>query len=111
VRDAMQKMPAVGTLSTPGSLAYPFRYSSQEITKKGERRIILMTDRPVQAWEAMNRPFSIDYPFTSVELLVDSSGRGKGTLSIASKLTLMDNLLIVEGLADRPVDLNGVKRR
>lgn len=111
LRNAMQKMPSVGTISTPGSLAYHFRYSNQEMTKNGLRRIILMTDRPIDAWEAMNRPYSIEYPFASIEMMVDSSGRGRGTLSIATKLVVLDNLLIVEGLADRPVDLNNVRRR
>lgn len=111
LRDAMQKMPSVGTISTPGSLAYDFRYASQEITKQGVRRIVLLTDRPIEAGEAMTRPRSIDYPFGSIELLVDVNGRGKGTFSIATKLAMLDDLLILEGLADRPVDLNDVRRR
>ena len=58
----------------------------------------------------IDRSHSLDYPFSAIELLLDDSGRGKGSLWIAAKLTLLDDLLIVDNYADRPVTLNDVRR-
>src|SRR3990172_670377 len=101
--EALRKGPSIGSIRTPTSLAYDFRYAVQERTRGGERRIILVTDRPIEFAEMINRSRSLDYPFAAIGLLVDDTGRGKGRLWIAAKLTLLDDLLIVDNFADRPV--------
>jgi len=106
---ALQDQKPVGTISTPGSVAYELRYARQLPTAEGGRRIILATDRPMGFWEAANNPRSADYPFTLIELRVDKDGKGEGKLSVASKLTLNDNTLVIENYADQPVMLNEVK--
>ena len=106
---ALQDQKPVGTISTPGSIAYDLRYARQLPTAEGGRRIILATDRPMGFWEAANNPRSADYPFTLIELRVDKDGKGEGKLSVASKLTLNDNTLVIENYADQPVMLNEVK--
>lgn len=107
---ALQQTKSIGTIRTPTSLAYDFRYAVQERTRSGERRIILVTDRPVEFAELYDRSRTLDYPFSAIELLLDDSGRGKGSLWIAAKLTLLDDLLIVDNYADRPVTLLEVRR-
>jgi hypothetical protein len=109
--DAMQKTPSIGSIRTPTSLSYDFRYATQERTRDGRRRIILVTDRPIDYWEVVDRPPTIDYPFAAIELLVDDYGKGTGSLWIAARLTLLDNLLIVDNYANRPITLNDVHHR
>jgi len=106
---ALQDQKPVGTISTPGSVAYDLRYARQLPTAEGGRRIILATDRPMGVWEASEQTRSVDYPFTLIELRVDKSGKGEGKLSFATKLTLENNTLVIENYANQPVMLNEVK--
>lgn len=109
--EALRSGPSIGAIRTPASLAYDFRYAFQERTRDNLRRIILITDRPMEFAELIERPRSTDYPFAVIELLVDDTGRGKGSLWIAAKLTLLDDMLIVDNYADRPVTLTDVRPR
>jgi len=106
---ALQDQKPVGTISTPGSVAYDLRYARQLPTAEGGRRIILATDRPMGFWEAMDQSRSVEYPFTLIELRVDKNGNGEGKLSVATKLTLENNTLVIENYANQPVMLNEVK--
>jgi len=106
---ALQDQKPVGTISTPGSVAYDLRYARQLPTAEGGRRIILATDRPMGFWEASEQTRSVDYPFTLIELRLDKSGNGEGKLSFATKLTLENNTLVIENYANQPVMLNEVK--
>jgi hypothetical protein len=107
---ALQKMPVVGYLNTPGSLRYDLHFARQRPKPDGGRMITLATDRYVGSWEAANRPRTIDYPFTLVQLDVDKNGRGVGKASIYTKITATDDGTIeLENFADQPVMLNDVK--
>jgi hypothetical protein len=108
---ALQKTKPVGTISTPGSVGYDLRYARQLPGADGGRRIILGTDRPIGFWEASNRPRSADYPFLLMELRLNKNGEGEGKLSLAAKLTLNDNVLVIEDYANQPVMLNEVKQK
>ena len=108
--EALRRGPSIGSIRTPGSLSYDFRYAVQERTRDNLRRIILLTDRPMAFAELVDRSRSLEYPFSAIELLVDDSGHGTGNLWIAAKLTLLDDLLIVDNYSDRPVTLNDVRR-
>ena len=108
--EALRRAPSIGSIRTPTSLAYDFRYAIQERTRDNLRRIILLSDRPMEFAELVDRSHSVEYPFLAIELLVDDSGRGKGNLWLAAKLTLLDDLLILDNYADRPVTLNDVRR-
>ena len=108
---ALQEMKPVGTISTPGSIAYDLRYASQLPGEDGGRRIVLATDRPIGFWEARDRPRSADYPFLLMELRVDKNGEGEGKLSLATKLTLNGDVLVIENYANQPVMLNEIKPR
>ena len=73
--------------------------------------IFLMTDRYITAWEAANRPRTIDYPFTLIQLQVDKSGSGVGKASIATKITQeSDGTIELENFSSQPVSLNEVKK-
>jgi hypothetical protein len=108
--DALQKMPVVGYINTPGSLRYDLRYARQVPQAEGGRRIVVATDRYIGSWEAANRPRTVDYPFTVVELQVDKTGHGKGWASIYTKVTATPNGDVeLENYANEPVMLNDVK--
>jgi hypothetical protein len=105
---ALQSEPAVGSISTPGSLAYDLRYARELPGPEGGRRLVLATDRPIGFWEARNNPRTRDYPFTLIELRLDKDGKGEGKLSVATKLTLNDHVLVIENYANQPVMLTNV---
>src|SRR5436309_4231365 len=84
---ALQKLPVVGYINTPGSLRYDLHLARQRAEAEGGRMIFLMTDRYIGAWEAANRPRTIDYPFMLVQLHVDKSGQGEGKASVYTKIT------------------------
>ena len=83
--EAVRDAKSVGTISTPGNLAYDLRYAAQEELGDGMQRIVLMTDRPISMWEAVNRPRSYDYPFTFIELRLNQQGEGEGKLNLATR--------------------------
>ena len=66
---------------------------------------------PVGFAEATNNSRTMDYPFTLVELRLDEEGQEKASCSIATKLTLNDNVLVIENYADQPVMLTDVRKR
>jgi hypothetical protein len=109
--DALRDMRPVGTIATPGRLAYDLRYARELPSAEGGRRIVLATDRPISFWEAANRPRSSDYPFLLIEMRLDNRGQGEGKLSLAAKLTLNDNVLVIENYANQPVMLNEIKQQ
>lgn len=107
---ALQKMPSVGTIRTPSSVGYDLRYARQ--TKVGDgRRIVIATDRPMDYWEASNQPRSVQYPFTVLQMQVDQSGKGTGTMSLAMKITANDDLVILEDIASAPFRLTNVQAK
>jgi hypothetical protein len=107
---ALQKLPVVGAIRTPGSLNYNVHFARQRPGADGGREIFMMTDRYIGAWEAMNRPRTIDYPFTLVQLQLDKNGRGVGKASIATQITQdPDGTIVLENFSSQPVMLNDVR--
>jgi hypothetical protein len=79
----------------------------------GGQRIFLATDRPISVWEAINRPRTIDYPFTFIEMRVDEDGNGEGKLSRATRIIASEDgrYIQLERYATQPVELTEVHRR
>ena len=42
---------------------------------------------------------------------LNKNGEGEGKLSLATKLTLNDNVLVIENYANQPVMLNDIKQK
>ena len=59
--ESLRDQRSVGSIRTPGNLAYDLRFASTEPGEDGGHRIFLATDRPISFWEAVNRPRTIDY--------------------------------------------------
>ena len=109
--DALQKLPVVGSINTPGSLKYDLHFARQRSEAEGGRMIFLMTDRYIGAWEAVNRPRTIDYPFMLIQLKVDKNGTGEGKASVYTKITeTKDGTIELENFSNQPVMLNQVKQ-
>jgi len=107
----LQKMPAVGYITTPGSLRYDIHFARQRPSPEGGRNVYVMTDRRIGMWEASNRPRSFDYPFTLLQLQIDKDGNGVGKASIATKITkAVDGTIELENFSDQPVRLTQVKK-
>jgi hypothetical protein len=109
--EQLRDMKSVGTIRTPDSLGYDLRYAIQEPGEDGGRRVVIATDRPIGFWEAVNRPRTIDYPFTVIQMQLDKNGEGKGTMSFATKIQARGNTIELENFASAPVMLNDIRAK
>jgi hypothetical protein len=110
--DALQSLPRVGYFRTPNSIGYDIKFARKRPGDDGGEIITLATDRFISFWEAANRPRTIDYPFTVVEVHIGKDGKGEGKMSIATKVTYdkKNNTIVLENYKSQPVMLNEVKR-
>ena len=105
----LQKNKPVGRIRTPDSLGYDLRYAQQTPLPEGGRMIVIATDRPIGFWEATQRPRSIDYPFTVIQMKLDREGNGSGTISYATRIVAHENNVIeLEDFATQPIMLNNI---
>lgn len=109
--DAISNAKRVGNLRTPNSIGYELRLALEEPGKDGGRRVLLFTDRPVGFYEATNRPPSVEYPFTVIDIQMPKEGTGKGSMSIAAKIIPAGRTILVENYDTQPVQLNRVESR
>lgn len=109
---ALQDTRKVGYIRTPTSLGWDLRFAWQTPADEGGRRIVLATDRPISLWEAVNRPRTIDYPFTVVEIRLNRDGTGEGKISLLTRITgnKRTNTIELENYATQPVMLTEVKK-
>ena len=108
---ALQDLPRAGSIKTPDSLAYSLQYAQRIPTDDGGERVVLVTDRNIAFWEAVNQTRTLEYPFMVIELRLNSSGRGEGKLTVATKLTAdRDGQIVLENYSSQPVRLGSVKR-
>lgn len=117
---ALQKAPAKGKIRIPGwqgpdphqyRLGWTLRYAWEIPGEDGGRRIVIATDRYIGFWEAANRPRSIDYPFTFIEIRVNADGKGEGKMAVATKLSFdrKKNVVELENYSSEPVRLQNLR--
>lgn len=108
----LQKMPRVGYIRTPQSLGYDLRFARKTRGEEGGENIVIITDRYITFWEAANRPRTIDYPFTVIELRLNKDGEGEGKLSLFTKIEPVrgTNTITLENYGTQPVLLKNVRR-
>ena len=113
ILDTLRDLPRIGYLRTAGTLAWDLHYAHVTPGEEGGRRLVIATDRPISNWEAVNRPRTIDYPFTFIELRLDEAREGEGELSVATRvLATKDGRFVqLENYDSRPVRLNQVSCR
>jgi len=107
----LQDTRPVGRIRTPDSIGYDLHYAAERPGKDGGRDVILATDRPISFWEAVNRPRSVDYPFTIVQLHMKNDGTGEGKLAVAAKVTGDEDsrMIEIENYDMQPVQLVDVR--
>lgn len=110
--DVLQDMPRMGYFRTPDSIGWDVHFARKIPAPDGGERVILVTDRRIGFWEAANRPRSIDYPFTVIELRVNKDGEGEGKMSVATKIIADkdSNMITLENYDIQPVLLKNVRR-
>jgi hypothetical protein len=110
--ETIQSMPRVGYFRTPNSIGYDIRFARKVPGEDGGEVISMMTDRYIGFWEAVNRPRTIDYPFTLIELRIGADGRGEGKMSLATKIIVekKKNTIVLEDYKSQPVLLTNLKR-
>jgi hypothetical protein len=87
----LQALPESGYIWTDESLGYSVHYAYREPLKNGGELVILATDRPLGSWSghpwtAKSGGNPITYPYSVIELVLNSSGRGQGRMSLSSKI-------------------------
>jgi hypothetical protein len=109
---AFQKAPSIGKIGPTGNVGLDIRYAQEIPGDEGGREIIIATDRRMSFLEVSNRPRTVDYPFTVVQLHLDRSGNGEGKASILTKIEIdkKKNAIVLENFASQPVDLMAVRR-
>jgi hypothetical protein len=110
--DTLQDMPRVGYFRSNSSLGWDIHFARKVPGADGGERIVLVTDRRIDFWEAANRPRSIDYPFTVIELRLNRDGEGEGKISVATRIIADKeaNIVTLENFDTQPVMLTHVKR-
>jgi hypothetical protein len=109
--DALQDMPRVGYIRTPDSIGYDLHFARKYPGEDGGERVIRATDRYIPFWEAVNRPRTIDYPFTVIELRIGPNGEGEGKMSLFTRVipVKQTNTIVLEDYGTQPVLLLNVR--
>jgi hypothetical protein len=110
--DTLQDMPRMGYFRVPGQLGIDIHFARKVPLPDGGERIVMVTDRRIGFWEAANRPRTIDYPFTVIELRLNRDGEGEGKMSVATKIIAetSQNIITLENYDTQPVMLKNVRR-
>jgi len=110
---ALQKLPRVGYIrrANGATVGWDLHFARERKLEDGGRQIVLATDRPISAWEAMNRPRSMDYDFTLADIRFDGDGKGVGKLSVAAKIRTdkETGAIEIEDFGSEPVRLTDVQ--
>ncbi|HEX5108251.1 MAG TPA: hypothetical protein VFV95_07385 [Vicinamibacterales bacterium] len=109
---ALQDMPRAGYIRTPDSIGYDLRFARKYPGEDGGERVVLATDRYIGFWEATNRPRTIDYPFTVVEMRIGPNGEGEGKMSLFTKIIAdkKSHTIVLEDYGTQPVLLQHVRK-
>lgn len=109
----MREMPGIGYISSPTSKGVPLRFAHARPAEGGGRHIIMATERPMNDEPPPRSRFrrGEDYPFSIVDITVDSSGNGEGKLAYAAHLALNPKTGAFEigNYAADPIHLTSVK--
>jgi hypothetical protein len=101
-----------GTFAVAGQIGRDLNFVYQARSENG-RRIIALFDRWESTWELRYGTRTLDYPFTYIELTLDSNGKGGGTLIPLARVYFDKkdpNLLNIENFGVYPLRLVNVKR-
>ena len=110
---ALRNAPEVGQLKLADGAPYIIRYAREKAEGAG-RNIVLVTDRPVffvGSARSDAKPRA-GYEVALVQLLVDASGRGKGTMAAAARVRPDgDGGVLLDDYAETPITVTNVTRK
>jgi len=107
--EALKKMPKVGFINVPQTLAYDLRYAYKFPAENGGSTLVIATDRRILPGEVWDQTRSTDYPFELIEMHLDAQGKGEGTLSWATRIGVgKDGNLELEVFGNGPVMLTKI---
>jgi hypothetical protein len=114
---ALEKGPIVGHLWSSEVAGYALRYAARLPEPDGGERIILITDRRLGVYNDLWKPVGPDaatnYPFSVIELRLNSKGEGEGKVSLTGKVTLDSaaKTIALENYDALPVVFRNVNRQ
>ena len=110
---ALRAAPEVGQLVLAGGTPFAIRYAREKV-EGGSRTITLVTDKPVFFIGAgrTNAPPRAGFEVGVVQIQVDASGRGKGTMAGAARVRPDgDGGVLLDDYADEPIALTNIIRK
>lgn len=110
--ETLRDLKPVGYIRSATSIGYDLHYAHQVPRDEGGRRIFIATDRPMGFWEVARHAWTVDYPFTLIELRMNREGEGEGKLSLATRVIASGDgkHVELENYTAQPVQLNQVRR-
>ena len=101
----------IGYVRVNTRLSYPIAYAYAFATDDGGRRIVIATDRPIDALEAIQRSRTLDYSISVAEFQLDADSRGEGALMVAAAVSVDTDhgTLTLENFGQAPVRLRNVR--
>lgn len=104
----------LGYFSLGGQLGRDLNFVTETRTADGGRRITILFERWMNLFEVRSGARSQDYPFTYIELFVDSAGKGQGSFIPAARVYFdkkHDNQVDIENFGIYPARILGVRSR
>ena len=111
LRKALSGVPPTGSIKVGNGEATPTRLAIERTTDKG-RLLTLVADKPILhlgAGVPGAKPKD-GYDFAVLDIEVDASGSGSGTLAPAAKIRVNGGAFVVEDYGGEQVKLAGVKK-
>lgn len=107
----LRKLARAGAIRALDLAGDPLYYARKTMTRDGHAHIMLIGSRPLRAFERVPKVNMSAYPFSVVELDVDTIGHGTGTLTLAATLDGGPEkpIRVVPDRIIRPVRLTQVK--
>ena len=103
----------LGFLAFDGQVGRDLNFVQETDTEDG-RKIVVLFERWLKMFEVRNGTRSEDYPFTYIELFINRTGKGEGSLVGAAKVSIdkrHPGALDVENFGTYPARLMGVELR
>ena len=101
----------VGRVRVGTRNSYPISYAYERQGEDGYRQIIIATDRPIGALEAVGRARTMDYAIAIAELRIPGDGNGEGALIVGGAVVAdaETHTLSLENYGQTPVRLRNVR--
>jgi hypothetical protein len=119
--DLLRDMKEIGRWRFPGymgpdpqkiyQLGTPIKFAASQPLAEGGRRVVIMTDRIISFQENREKPRTIDYPFTLMEMHFDKSGKGEGKMAWFTQINFdkAKKQIELQYYSSEPVRLNNLK--